>query len=104
MNLLEGIKLRLNEYLKKEILSAIYSSFGDVKVILFGSRVDDTKRGGDFDIVIVCNYDKKEFKKRKIEFKKQLFLKNIDLPIDLVNYNLADDVLKREVERKGIEL
>jgi len=47
MNLLEGIKLRLNEYLKKEILSAIYSSFGDVKVILFGSRVDDTKRGED---------------------------------------------------------
>ena len=44
MNLLKGIKLRFNEKLKKEILSAIYISFGDVKVILFGSRVDNTKR------------------------------------------------------------
>ena len=104
MNLLKGIKLRFNEKLKKEILSAIYISFGDVKVILFGSRVDDTKRGGDFDIAIVCNYDKKEFKKRKIEFKKQLFLKDIDVPIDLVNFKFADDVLKREIKKRGVEI
>jgi len=100
----KGIILRFNEKLKKEILSAIYSSFGNVKIILFGSRVDDTKKGGNFDMAIICDYNKKEFKNRKIEFKKQLFLKDIDIPIDLVNYKFADDVLKKEIEKKGIEL
>ena len=102
INLLKGIKLRFNKYLKKEILSSIYKSFGDVKVILFGSRVDDTKRGGDFDIAIICDYDKKEFKERKLNLIKQLFLKDIDLPIDLINYKFADDILKKEIDNKGI--
>ncbi len=44
--------MRISNYLKNLFKDAIYKSFGECEIILFGSRVDDNKKGGDFDIAI----------------------------------------------------
>ena len=91
--------MRLSDYLKDEFLRASKEAFGEARVILFGSRIDDSKRGGDFDLAVVCDMSKEEFKKAKVKFFKYLLLKDLDLPIDLVNYNLSNDLLKKEIDK-----
>jgi len=93
--------VRLSNYLKDEFLRASKEAFGEARVILFGSRIDNSKRGGDFDLAIVCDMSKDEFKKAKVKFFKYLLLKDLDLPIDLVNYKLSNDLLKKEID-KGV--
>lgn len=45
--------MRLTNDQRAAIRAAIASVFGDeVKVFLFGSRVDDQKRGGDIDLLV----------------------------------------------------
>ena len=85
-------------------MEAANRSFGKCEVILFGSRVDDTKRGGDFDIAIKADIDIKEFKKARIQFFKTLLLQDLDLPIDLIHYPSASDLLRQEIDSKGVQL
>ena len=95
--------MRISDYLRNIFLEASKSAFGDCKLIMFGSRIDDSKRGGDFDIAIKGDMTVEEFKKAKVAFFKTLILKDLDLPIDLVLYDKANDILKQEIE-KGEEL
>jgi len=45
--------MRITEQQKQDILTVIAISAGDAaQVKLFGSRVDDTKKGGDIDLLI----------------------------------------------------
>lgn len=45
--------MRLTEYQKKSILDVINTVLGsDATVTLFGSRLDDTLKGGDIDILV----------------------------------------------------
>jgi len=96
--------MRLSDYLHKTIQDAVSKSFGECEVILFGSRVDNTQKGGDFDIAIKTNLSKEEFKKAKVQFFKQLLLQDLDLPIDLIFYNHARDSFKKEIDARGIKL
>jgi len=95
--------MRLSAYLKDEILQASQKAFGECELILFGSRIDNNKRGGDFDIAVVKDMSKEEFRKAKIQFFKYLLLRDLDLPIDLVFYNKANEVFKKEID-KGVRL
>jgi len=96
--------MRISDNLKKQLLKLFYESFGDVEIILFGSRVDDTKRGGDFDFAI-RGISKEKFKKDKLKFLKLLLLNDLDdLPIDLVHFDSSNELLKNEIINKGIKL
>jgi predicted nucleotidyltransferase len=95
--------MRVSNYLKNEIKQAAKIAFGECELILFGSRVDDSKKGGDFDIAVIKEMDKDHFKKAKVKFFKYLLLKDLDLPIDLVHLNTSDDFFKSQIE-KGIKL
>ena len=90
--------MRLSPYLKKAILQASDKAFGECEVILFGSRVDDSKNGGDFDIAIKKAIHLEHFKEAKVQFFKYLLLRDLDLPIDLVLYDKANALLKREID------
>lgn len=47
----------------------IYEISPDARVYLFGSRVDDTKRGGDIDILILDDhFTKKDIRKLRLRF------------------------------------
>jgi predicted nucleotidyltransferase len=93
--------MRISNYLKNELIKATKEAFGECRLILFGSRVDNSKKGGDFDIAVVKDITKEEFKKAKVKFFKYLLLKDLDLPIDLVLYNKASELLKKEIDKKG---
>ena len=43
--------------------------------------------------------DKEHFKKAKVKFFKYLMLQDLDLPIDLVLYNRANTLLKKEIDK-----
>jgi predicted nucleotidyltransferase len=47
--------MRLTQRQQRVINDAAAKTFGpDAKVILFGSRLDDQKRGGDIDLLVEC--------------------------------------------------
>jgi predicted nucleotidyltransferase len=94
--------MRISDYLKSEIKKASKIAFGECELILFGSRVDNNKRGGDFDIAVVKDMKKDEFKNGKIQFFKYLLLKDLDLPIDLILYSSANSLLKNEIDKGKI--
>jgi predicted nucleotidyltransferase len=95
--------MRVSKYLKSEIQKASKDAFGECELILFGSRTDDSKRGGNFDIAVIKDMSMEAFKKAKEQFFKYLMLKDLDLPIDLVLYDKADKLFKQEID-KGIKL
>ncbi|MCF6309148.1 MAG: nucleotidyltransferase domain-containing protein [Sulfurimonas sp.] len=94
--------MRLSNRLIKLIKKASIYSFGNKEVYLFGSRVDDTKKGGDIDLAIKTVMDKKEFNKQKIKFKTFLFRQGFDLKIDLVQFSdNIDAILYDEISSTG---
>lgn len=45
--------MRLKEYEQKAIVSTVKSLDQSAHVYLFGSRVDDSKKGGDIDLLVM---------------------------------------------------
>jgi DNA polymerase sigma len=94
--------MRLKKVTIDKIKEAIYDSFGNVNIYLFGSRTNDMKIGGDIDLAVDVDMSRIEFRKNKIKFLTTLIKKNFDLKIDLVNYNTKDLLLKNQIEKNGI--
>jgi predicted nucleotidyltransferase len=94
--------VRLKEWEVKEIKEAAREVFGeDVKVILFGSRVDDSKKGGDIDLyVITSNPTFKKKSKFWIELQKRLGEQKIDIVLSQDKNRPIEQVALKE----GIEL
>lgn len=100
--------MRLNRIEKQVIKDTCLKVFGkDAKVFLFGSRLDDTKRGGDIDLLIKSDlrFSGKERIQLKIKFlialKKELGDQKIDVLIDAGQD--VDDVYIT-AQNEGIEL
>jgi len=95
--------MRISNNLKNRLLNVFKSSFGDVEVILFGSRINDTKKGGDYDFAIK-GLSKEEFKNKKTKCLKNLLENDLDdLPLDIVHFESADEFFKQEIN-KGVKL
>lgn len=75
--------MRLSKPDQKVIVDSVKMFFpDDVKVWLFGSRVDDNKRGGDIDLYLEGTGIEQPLKKRillKIALQDQLGEQKIDL-------------------------
>jgi len=97
----KGIVMRLSDRMQKLIVDGIRKSFGDTEIYLFGSRTDESKKGGDIDIALALDINKNEFRRKKIQFKKYLFLKGYDLKIDLLQWNKNIDVLLQDEIKKN---
>ena len=96
--------MRVSKYLRNIIQDTAKESFGQCELILFGSRVDEQKKGGDFDIALKGDMTKKAFDEGKVKFFKKLILKDLDLPIELVFYNQVNKELQKEIDSKGVKL
>jgi len=92
--------------LSKTYIDVIKRSFNEVfcgDIYLFGSRVDDNKRGGDIDLYLVVK-DKSNLFRKKLKFlakiKKELGEQKIDVVFNIDEYRL----IEREAKKWGVKL
>ncbi len=94
--------VRLSDKELKAIKAAIALVDSNAKIILFGSRVDPDKKGGDIDLLIISNKINYALK-RKI--RVELFKKLGDRKIDII---VVDDPFKDSFTKaafvNGVEL
>ena len=97
--------MRLSRRLRKIILESVQDSFGSVDVYLFGSRTDDTLRGGDIDIAIDTAMDSGSFRTGKTQFLTALYRRGLELKVDLVQYSdKTESLFKAEIDSNKIKL
>lgn len=75
-------KMRLSSKKKSAIKESIENLIPGAQVFLFGSRVDNAKRGGDIDLLI--NLEKKPDRILKSKIKNQIWEKIGEQKIDIV--------------------
>ncbi len=100
--------MRLSEYEKEVIVSCAKDKFGEnTRVILFGSRTVDRKKGGDIDLLVKPGIQAsiEEMLQKKInmliEIEQQLGEQNIDLLLQLPGDNRS---IVKTAEENGIAL
>jgi predicted nucleotidyltransferase len=77
--------VRLTERERRVIRAAVTRHFGkDAQVWLFGSRVDDTRRGGDIDLLVETTLAGEDALRAKIDTITEIQLAIGDQKIDLV--------------------
>jgi predicted nucleotidyltransferase len=85
-----------------ELLRKILADLdSEAKLYLFGSRVNDEKKGGDIDILIVSKkITKMDLRKIKREFFNKFGEQKIDIVIDDGEYNnpFVEKIIKDAVE------
>jgi predicted nucleotidyltransferase len=75
--------MRLSKKEIKILKTILYKLNSDAKLYLFGSRVDDSKRGGDIDLLIVSdNFTKKLLRRFRVEFFKCFGEQKLDVIVD----------------------
>ncbi|MBF0362691.1 MAG: hypothetical protein HQK49_16850 [Oligoflexia bacterium] len=81
--------MRLNEFEIKSIIESVFLILGHqkVKIYLYGSRIDDSLKGGDIDIIVVAlsdsDYNLLSLKKYQIlsNLKRLIGDQKIDLSV-----------------------
>lgn len=95
--------MRLNSRERDIIRSEMLKIDPGGKVFLFGSRTDDSKRGGDIDLLVETS--------RKLDYKNRLVLEysissSCDTKVDMIFKSPEDDEtpIYRIAKRTGIAL
>ena len=95
--------MRLQKQEIHTILQVARNIYGEkVKVYLFGSRLNNTKRGGDIDLLIRTDEEKKGVLAR-IRMIAQLKFLLGDQKIDIIGDH-EDSIVAQEALRKGVLL
>ena len=95
--------MRLNDRYKEVILKSFKDVFDGGEVYLFGSRVDDTKKGGDIDLYLVVN-DKINIFKKKLKFLAKIKKVLGEQKIDVI-FNLDENrLIEKEARKWGVKL
>jgi len=93
--------MRLKESEQKAIVSTVNHLDNDASVYLFGSRVDDTKKGGDIDLLVLSGSLTSDDKRSiKIKLYELLGEQKIDL---IIAADDTDPFVKLALE-KGVKL
>ena len=76
--------------------------FGNCSVFLFGSRVDDAKKGGDIDLYVIPKDKTQTFQKKA---KLQVMLEDaLFKPVDIVVSCDDTRLIEKEAKKNGIKL
>lgn len=99
-----GKKVRLSVEVINVIKEKAREIFGnDVRVILFGSRVDEDERGGDIDLYIKVT-DKNDLFYKELKFLADVKRQIGEQSIDVVFNKNKKRVVESEALKKGVEL
>ena len=75
--------MRLSEEQIKVLKDKLNSISSSAKLYLFGSRVDDTKKGGDIDLLVVSKeVTKKDLRLLRIDFFDHFEEQKLDIVLD----------------------
>lgn len=85
--------------LLKQSLSSLS---GEAQLYLFGSRVDDDKRGGDIDLLIVSSHlTKRDLRQLRIDFCRRFGDQKLDVVLDDGAFN---NVFHQMIREKAVLL
>ncbi|MBS1258140.1 MAG: hypothetical protein MAG551_01193 [Candidatus Scalindua arabica] len=97
-------KVRLSAESIKVVKEKAREVFGkDVRVVLFGSRVDEKARGGDIDLYIMVT-DKNDLFGKELRFLADVKRQIGNQKIDVVFNKDKKRIVEREALKKGVEL
>ncbi len=95
--------MRLSNKYKEVIKKHFYDIFGGNEIYLFGSRVDDDKKGGDIDLYLIVKNHENLFAK-KIKFLARVKRELGDQKIDIVFNKDKTRLIEQEAIKWGIKL
>jgi len=95
--------MRLTKYEIETIRKVFLNVFEHGRLYLFGSRIDDTKKGGDIDIYIEP-VDREKLLSKKINFLAQLKSYIGEQKIDIVIDRGEDRLIDILAKEKGVLL
>ena len=98
--------MRLTTYEITSIKETFKEMFSDGKIFLFGSRVDDAKKGGDIDLYIKLDYplDTKERLHKKSQFRIKLEDKIGEQKINIIISKDTNKSIEKEALATGVLL
>ena len=96
--------MRLTQHEQASIIKAFYSVFGEGKIYLFGSRVDDTKKGGDIDLYLCPKDDSDDLFQKKINFLVKVKTLIGEQKIDVVMAKDDNRLIERVALKEGVLL
>jgi predicted nucleotidyltransferase len=96
--------MRLNKFEQKMIKKAFIETFENGSIFLFGSRVDDSQRGGDIDLYLVPDKKFDDERKRKISFLIKLDDYIGEQKIDTILAKDKNRLIEQEALKYGIAL
>ena len=95
--------MRLSKKYLNTIKKYFYLFFENGEIYLFGSRVDDSKKGGDIDLYLVLsNFD--DLFKKKLKFLSRIKRELGDQKIDIVFNTDNTRLIEKEAIQWGIKL
>jgi len=96
--------VRLIEYEIKIIKRTFREFFEDGKIYLFGSRIDDSQKGGDIDLYLVPHKRFEDERERKTRFSIKLDEYLGEQKIDIILAKDKDRLIEQEALRTGVDL
>ena len=93
--------MRITDYEKQTIVDAVLNIDPNAKIWLFGSRADDSKKGGDIDIGVLSSKVKVM---EEIKIKQNIYDKIGEQKIDLLVSEDNKQVFFKNAVIKGILL
>ena len=95
--------MRLTDFETEAIKQIFLDVFEEGKIYLFGSRVDNTLKGGDIDLYLKVK-DKQNTISKKIQFLAKLKEKIGDQKIDVIMAKDETRIIEKEAINRGVEL
>jgi len=95
--------MRLTDFEIKTIAESFHKYFKNGNIYLFGSRVDDTQKGGDIDLYIDTK-DKDDLLKKKLKMLRDIKAIIGEQKIDVVISSDKERAIEKEALHKGVKL
>jgi len=96
--------VRLSDYERKMIKKAFNEVFGKGKIYLFGSRVDDSEKGGDIDLFLVPLNTPENVIEKKVGFLIKLDKYIGEQKVDVIISKDKTRLIEQEALKNGVEL